>query len=316
MSLSRFAISLLVFVLASSAALGTESINDDFAAGIDTLRWTVNTSQPLYSVDDSQGDVRFSKPIGGSGFQYAWLSLECDFGGDFDVSVEFSEAMITRLNGAPGNQVQLTLSFGGQLFVVVRSDELPGGDNIHVFVNPPGSWVGAQPTTVTQGTLRAVRSGSVVSGYLDDNLIYSDTYNDAPVTFMTLALQNNGTNDPTSVIFDNFSLVAESLDCPVVTAVVETPTVFSPTLSNYPNPFNPVTTVSLVLPDDDHVDLCVFDLTGRLVRSLLDERLDAGSYRVRWDGRDNLGFPVGSGVYHVQLRAGEFRTTRKVVLLK
>lgn len=316
MSRSTFLISLSILVLTSTTALGTETFNDDFATGIDPSRWTVTTSGPLYTVDGSQGDVHISKPIGGSGFQYAWLVLECDFGGDFDVSVDFSDAMITRMNGAPGNQVQLTLSFGGQLFVVVRSDELPGGDNIHVFVNPPGTWVGEQPTSVTEGTLRVTRSGSVVSGYLDGNLIHSGTYNDAPVTFLTLALQNNGTNDPTSVTFDNFSLVAGSLDCPLVSAAGGTPTFSAPSLSNYPNPFNPATTISLVLPRDDHVALGVFDLTGRLVTSLLDERLEAGSYRVRWDGRDHLGAPVGSGVYHVQLRAGELRTTRKIVLLK
>jgi len=306
---------LLILATAPSNALSSDSYSDAFTTGIDTLHWTVSTDQPLYTVDDSNGDVRFAKPIGGSGFQYIRLDFRCTFTGDFDASVDFSDAMINRVSGTPGNQVQLNLVFGGQLFAVVRSDESPGGDNYHVFLSPPGAWAGAQSTVASQGTLRVVRTGSVVSGYFNGTLIHSGTYNSAPVTFMTFSLQNNGTNDPTSVTFDNFALVADSIDCPLATAADPRPRKPSLTLSTYPNPFNPSTTIALVLPADEHVALRVYDITGRLVRSLLDEDRHAGYSEARWDGRDDAGSTVPSGLYFIRASsAGESETVRALLL--
>ena len=307
---------LVALAIVPSFASSSDSFIDGFTAGIDTTYWAVNSNQPLYTVDDSNGDVRCAKTIGGSGFQYVRFDLRCNFSGDFDVSVDFSDAMIDRVNGAPGNQVQLLLVFGGQLFAVVRSDELSSGDNVHIFASPPGAWFGAQATTVSHGTLRVVRTGSMVSGYLDGILVYSAIYNSAPVTFMNFALQNNGTNDPTSVTFDNFSLVADTIDCPLATAVDTPPAGPSPTLTAYPNPFNPSTTIAVELPVEVHLELRVYDIGGRLVRVLLDERRDAGYSEVRWDGRDDRGAPAASGVYFVRLRAGADTAQKKIVLLK
>jgi hypothetical protein len=210
----------------------------------------------------------------------------------------------------------LNTVFGGQLFAAVRSDESPGGDNYHVYTSPPGAWFGAQPTVATAGTLRVVRTGIVVSGYFNGTLIYSNSYNNLPVTFMAFSLQNNGTNDVTSVTFDNFSLVADSIDCPLATAVGERPATPAPALAAYPNPFNPSTTIAVVLPADTHVELRVYDIGGRLVKSLLDEDRPAGYSEVRWDGRDNRGRPAASGVYVVRVRAGTGTAMKKIVLLK
>ena len=82
MPAKRIATALLIVVTVASNALAIDTFNDAFTTGIDTLHWTLNTNQTLYTVDDSNGDVRFSKPIGGSGFQYVRLDLNCDFSGD------------------------------------------------------------------------------------------------------------------------------------------------------------------------------------------------------------------------------------------
>ncbi len=85
----------------------------------------------------------------------------------------------------------------------------------------------------------------------------------------------------------------------------------------YPNPFNPTTTVEFELPKDSPVRLYVFDVTGRWVRSLADQgNYRAGFHRVIWDGQDDAGRSVGSGVYFYRLEAGAFDQTRRVILLK
>ncbi|MFH1067980.1 MAG: PQQ-binding-like beta-propeller repeat protein [Candidatus Glassbacteria bacterium] len=101
-------------------------------------------------------------------------------------------------------------------------------------------------------------------------------------------------------------------------AAAELPKVFSLS-QNYPNPFNPSTTIQYDVPESaagQIVSLKVHDLRGRLVRSLMGAPHPAGRYSVYWDGRDEAGRQLSSGVYFYRLQAGEFTRTRKMVLLK
>ncbi len=86
--------------------------------------------------------------------------------------------------------------------------------------------------------------------------------------------------------------------------------------ANVPNPFNPSTTIRYQVGAPGHVDVRVFDVSGRLVRTLVDRSQDAGVYGVRWDGMDDSGRPVASGVYFYRMQTGDFTSTRKMVLLK
>jgi len=87
---------------------------------------------------------------------------------------------------------------------------------------------------------------------------------------------------------------------------------------NSPNPFNPSTTISFTVVEGSavHVSLKVYDLRGNLVRTLVNEVHGAGTYNVFWDGTDNLGRSVASGVYLYRMQAGNFSQTRKMVLMK
>mgnify|MGYP001824098225 FL=1 len=85
---------------------------------------------------------------------------------------------------------------------------------------------------------------------------------------------------------------------------------------NYPNPFNPSTTIEFGIPEASHVDLRVYDVAGRLVRTLLNERTEAGNHEVVWNGTDESGSTVSSGVYFYRLIADEVTVTRKMVLLR
>ncbi|HEX6790464.1 MAG TPA: FlgD immunoglobulin-like domain containing protein [Candidatus Krumholzibacteria bacterium] len=85
---------------------------------------------------------------------------------------------------------------------------------------------------------------------------------------------------------------------------------------NVPNPFNPQTTIRYELPQEAHVRLLVFDVSGRLIRTLEDRDRAVGTHEVTWTGRDDSGQPVTSGVYFYVLEAGKQRLTKKLVLLK
>jgi hypothetical protein len=86
---------------------------------------------------------------------------------------------------------------------------------------------------------------------------------------------------------------------------------------NEPNPFNPTTTIRFDVPDVNlPVRLQIFDVGGRLVRTLVDGFVDARSHSVRWDGRDDRGVEVATGVYLYRLEAAGFAQTRKMVILR
>lgn len=85
---------------------------------------------------------------------------------------------------------------------------------------------------------------------------------------------------------------------------------------NYPNPFNPSTTIGFVLPHESHITLSVYDIQGRLVKTLKNGTVQGGYGEVVWDGEDQSGDAVSSGVYFYRLTAGDQTITRKTVLLK
>jgi hypothetical protein len=85
---------------------------------------------------------------------------------------------------------------------------------------------------------------------------------------------------------------------------------------NVPNPFNPSTTISFTLPERARVTLAIYDVGGRLVRTLVDDMVAEGKQERVWDGKDASGSHVSSGVYFYSLTAGDKTLTKKMVLLK
>jgi hypothetical protein len=84
-----------------------------------------------------------------------------------------------------------------------------------------------------------------------------------------------------------------------------------------PNPMNPWTRIPFDLPATGPVSIKIFDVGGRLVRDLLENRkLEAGSRAVHWDGRNALGLPVGSGIYYIRLEATNGEDTGTITVLR
>jgi len=85
---------------------------------------------------------------------------------------------------------------------------------------------------------------------------------------------------------------------------------------NYPNPFNPVTTLRYDLPEQTHVNITVYDMLGRQVKTLINHTQDAGYRSVIWNATNDYGKPVSAGIYLYQIQAGDYISTKKMVLLK
>ncbi|MBT5956606.1 MAG: T9SS type A sorting domain-containing protein, partial [Candidatus Marinimicrobia bacterium] len=85
---------------------------------------------------------------------------------------------------------------------------------------------------------------------------------------------------------------------------------------NYPNPFNPTTQIKYDLPEDAMVSITIYDIMGRSIMSLVNSHQSAGYRSIQWNATNNLGEPVSAGMYIYMIQAGEFRQTKKMVLLK
>ncbi len=85
---------------------------------------------------------------------------------------------------------------------------------------------------------------------------------------------------------------------------------------NYPNPFNPTTSIDYSIPTAQHVRMDIFNINGRKVRTLVDSYLGAGPHTVEWDGRNDRGTTVASGIYLYKLQAGDYSETRKMNFIK
>ena len=88
-------------------------------------------------------------------------------------------------------------------------------------------------------------------------------------------------------------------------------------LANFPNPFNPTTTVSFSLTEPVPVQLTIYNTVGQKIRTLIAETsMGAGIHQMVWDGKDDQGWPVSSGVYMYEMKAGDFQAVRKMIMLK
>jgi flagellar hook assembly protein FlgD len=115
-------------------------------------------------------------------------------------------------------------------------------------------------------------------------------------------------------LYDVITFLQNSVDAPTGTPPIPHQNTLS---QNYPNPFNPSTSIEFTVRERTRVSLKVYDVSGQLVRTLLEaERAPGEVHRMTWDGRNDAGQAVSSGVYFYRLVASDFTQTKKMVLLK
>jgi hypothetical protein len=125
-----------------------------------------------------------------------------------------------------------------------------------------------------------------------------------------------GAAESGNIYFDDLRLVKEVSVGIADEEISEIPKEFELS-QNFPNPFNPETTIKYSVPQKaQHVKLVIYDMLGRVVSTLVDETKPVGTYEVRWDGKTNRGQNVGSGTYLYKITIGDFSQARKMVLLR
>lgn len=96
-----------------------------------------------------------------------------------------------------------------------------------------------------------------------------------------------------------------------------TPAATNPVLNqNYPNPFNPETAISFNLPKTGEMSLNIYNVKGQLVKTLINEIKTAGTHQIIWNGTDNSGYSVSSGLYYYKMTAGKYSATKKMIMMK
>ncbi len=85
---------------------------------------------------------------------------------------------------------------------------------------------------------------------------------------------------------------------------------------NFPNPFNPLTTISYSLPKVSDVTITVFNILGQKVRTLTRSVMNSGTHEIMWDGRDDRGIDAAGGIYIYKITAGDYTNSKKMLLIK
>jgi hypothetical protein len=192
-----------------------------------------------------------------------------------------------------------------------------------------GSWArtGLTITTVTDLAINSrglIFAGTQKSGVLrsTDNGATWTALNSGLMTTSVAALATNARGDMFAGTGGN-GVFSSQFTTGVKENVGEIPRAFM-LAQNHPNPFNPSTVIKYELPQAVDVQLAIWDLTGRRVRKLVQQQQPAGRYAITWDGRNEQGEALASGVYLYQLRAGDpsagsgrgFVQTRRMALVR
>ncbi|RMG32823.1 MAG: T9SS C-terminal target domain-containing protein, partial [Methanobacteriota archaeon] len=167
--------------------------------------------------------------------------------------------------------------------------------------NPDVSWLTVSPTA---DTVAGGQSVDVIVG-LDATDLTAGDYT------TTLEIASNDSANP-------LILVDVLLHVENVTGIEEPgiPSTYAVT-PNFPNPFNPSTTIKYQVPENAEVVLEIYNVLGQKVRTLVNQVLTPGSYEAIWDGRNDQGVALGSGIYMYRFEVkGKFQRTHKMILLK
>ncbi|UCB53136.1 MAG: SBBP repeat-containing protein [Candidatus Zixiibacteriota bacterium] len=241
---------------------------------------------------DNSGNVYVTGYSGGSGTGNDWATIKYLANGD--------TAWVRRYNG-PGN--------GSDLAAAIAID---GSGNVYVTGASTGSGTGYDFTTIkylANGDSGWVMrydgpaGGDDASGYL--------AMDDSGNVYVTGYSEGSGTDYDYCTI----KYVQGVTGVKDETGDRERPSQFDLS-QNYPNPFNPATKIEFTLAKSGFVTLQIYDTLGRKVRTLVSEELSSGYKSVIWDGKNDDGEDVASGVYFYQLKVGDFSEPKKMLLLK
>jgi hypothetical protein len=219
---------------------------------------------------------------------------------------------------------------------------LPAGPSFHFVLNDSIYFDNRiPPRGFTNAAYTAIQSPPVAYGYPDEqywdektyvfptNAVFAEVtlyYQGTTKEYVEFLRDENVTNTAGQVFYDAWvtqgraapvAMVHDTVSVSMIpTAIGEVPRFQNALYAAHPNPFNPSTRVPFELEGRGHVFIQVFDVNGRLTRTLLNEVKSAGKQEVVWDGRNGAGEAVSSGVYFIKMKAGRFSAVQKAVMVK
>lgn len=204
--------------------------------------------------------------------------------GKLTVEVQGNLAIV-RLSGVDAQAVQFDVAAEGAKVTKVEDGNVFRGNSLSAYTQANGAYTYAVAST--EGT---VNGGVVAVINLDGNA--------------------------KSVKLGNIQIVEKAVAKSTADVTAQgIPSEFALN-QNYPNPFNPTTNINFSLPENVNVRLEVYDISGRLVKTLVSGQLNAGVHTITWSGQDNTGAQVASGKYLYRLQAGSFVQVKTMTLLK
>ena len=154
----------------------------------------------------------------------------------------------------------------------------------------------------------------IKGGYLRNSPVYGDDFTteeiDGLKTGELLSFTYNGDTLSSQIKFYPMSFKEVELDYKAFL-----PSTFA-LHQNYPNPFNPVTTIQYDVPDNGPVTIIIYDLTGRKIKTLVNQISTPGRYSIIWNGTNDFGKSISSGMYFYRMEAPGFKSVKKLMLLK
>ncbi len=256
---------------------GAEVYSQDITASVNIDTWT---------------EITLSSPISLITGQEYWIGYAIDATADHPSSVDAGPMV-------PGKGAWMYFGGAWQELTGLNA-ALNYNWNIRGILEPGNDyWMAAYPAV---GMVPAGGSATVMAK-LDASVFMSDTLVTANLMFYS---------DP------DVGMVSVPVTLSPYTGIGNTeelPTTFE-LAQNFPNPFNPTTTIKYQVPKSVDVTMEIFNILGQKVRTLMNNRMEPGRYEVVWDGRNDLGQTVGSGIYIYRIKAGDFVKSQKMMLMK
>ena len=341
--------------VSSSLNLGWNLISNPLVLPVnkDSLLFTMDNVTKSFSEATSEGWINalygydslgYNEPAVLYPWQGVWLSsLNTDIMVTFpihsqtnDATREFRDEPLWQISfiGESEHSIDRLLHIG------VIEDASDGFDSQYDFAkapNPPGSnYVSVAINHPEWEHILGSKFATEFRGAIEENLYHEwimSIESDDPsvtLTWQSTSIPNEfefgyriggdgnyiDMTDLDSIVVSSGSELSIKIGNSVLSAdVALTPKVFA-LHQNYPNPFNPITTVQYDLPEQSQVEIIIFDIMGREVKTLVNQKQGFGFKSVVWDATNNMSQPVSAGMYLYRISAGDFHQVKKMILLK
>ena len=195
-----------------------------------------------------------------------------------------------------------------------ENNNLQPGEPIRISSQLTGD--GPIPTSSTQYRIERPDGHVVTLNASDTNAANEVQYNDTlePGNYIITAIATGTDANPFTRIVRE-AVWVDGNEEPLDTETAPEP-ITEYALTNSPNPFNPTTEIQFSLPEALDVSIVIYNMLGQKVKTLVDERMDTGKHSRVWNGKDDKGRTVGSGIYLYRMKAGSFQQTKRMLILK